>query len=106
MPEQPPPTTRILNPHSGLPSSSRRSSIFLAAVSVNVIIHASLESRSVPRVQPATPVYQRSGGADRPSEDSSRGQNGQLLQRRVGGKPGHQEGRLRHLLRLEHQRAV
>src|SRR5213593_3136766 len=42
MPEQPPPTTRILRPHSGLPSSSRRSSIFLAAVSVNVIIRASL----------------------------------------------------------------
>src|SRR5262249_60602341 len=42
IPEHPPPTTRIRSPHSGLPSSSRRSVIFFAAVSVNVIIRASL----------------------------------------------------------------
>src|SRR5712692_135806 len=43
MPEHPPPTTRILRPHSGLPSSSRRSEIFFAAVSVSEIMHSSLE---------------------------------------------------------------
>src|SRR4029453_17287739 len=36
------PPMRIRSPHSGLPFSSRRSEIFLAAVSVNVIIPASL----------------------------------------------------------------
>src|SRR5215471_13451072 len=44
MPEQPPPTTRIRRLHSGFPSSSRKSSTFLAAVSVSVIIRASLDS--------------------------------------------------------------
>src|SRR6266540_3838023 len=54
MPEQPPPTTRILRAHSGLPSSSRRSEIFFAAVSVSEIMNSSLGSvstRSRPRAQ-------------------------------------------------------
>src|SRR5215467_12545158 len=38
MPEQPPPTTRIRRPHSGLPSSRRSSETFFAAVSVIVTI--------------------------------------------------------------------
>src|SRR5438445_11230125 len=60
MPEQPPPTTRILRLHSGLPSSGRGSSIFLAAVSVNVIILASLGTSGIGAgATPRTPsLYQ------------------------------------------------
>ena len=49
MPEQPPPTTRIRRLHSGFPSSSRKSSTFLAAISVSVIIRASLKSSVMAR---------------------------------------------------------
>src|SRR5256885_12906002 len=45
IPEQPPPTMRMRKPHSGLPSSSRSSETFLAAVSVIVIIRSSRKTR-------------------------------------------------------------
>src|SRR3989441_12733122 len=38
IPEPPPPTTRMRRPHSGLPSSRRRSETFFAAVGVSVIM--------------------------------------------------------------------
>src|SRR6266852_9492441 len=89
MPEHPPPTTRILRPHSGLPSSSRRSEIFFAAVSVSEIMHSSLEVDvgsvgveslrcSIARRSKASIAEPPAPGG--PSEDSVLRQEGDLLE--------------------------
>src|SRR5262245_30361618 len=103
IPEQPPPTTRMRSPHSGLPSSSRRSVIFFAATSVNVIMHASLEDWDTIRSPSVIIPTCRGSPTPRPRErleDPARRQEGQLLERRVGSEPGHEQRRLGDLLRL------
>src|SRR5258708_9197825 len=89
MPEQPPPTTRIRSPHSGLPSSRRSSETFLAAVSVIVTI-----------THP--PVDSSFSDEEMVSQDAFGGQEGQLLERGVGGQRRHQEGRPRNILFPQH----
>src|SRR5262245_12918541 len=99
MPEQPPPTTRILRPHSGLPSSSRRSSIFLAAVSVNVIIRPSLSGFSVSDGSPRVISIPK-------LENAARGKQGELLEGGVRVEGGHQERGGGHLVGPQHEAAV
>src|SRR5437867_10992187 len=71
IPEHPPPTTRMRRPHSGLPSSSRRSETFLAAVSVNVIIRAPPRRLVIQRfyVDPITGCHPPAGGGPLPAQD-------------------------------------
>src|SRR6185436_9284359 len=89
MPEQPPPTTRIRSPHSGLPSSRRSSETFLAAVSVIVTI-------TYP------PVDSSFSDEEMVSQDALGGQEGQLLERGVGRQRRHQDGGPRNILCAQH----
>src|SRR5688572_8181242 len=92
IPEHPPPTTRMRRPHSGLPSSRRSSDTFLAAISLIVIIRSSRKTKNFQAPTPEVMV----------SQDATRGQEGELLQRGVRRQRGHQDGSSRDVLRPQH----
>src|ERR1041384_5736031 len=83
MPEQPPPTTRMRSPHSGLPSSRRNSATFFAAVSVIVTIEASFEIKQIL------------------SQDTAGREQRQVFQRGAGGQRDHEHHGTRHRLGRE-----
>src|SRR5215468_12175288 len=97
MPEQPPPTTRIRRPHSGLPSSRRSSETFFAAVSVIVTIAI-------------LPIYQAFPDSIRfeviVSQDAALRQQGQLLERGARRQGGHEHRGPRDVLGAEHPAAI
>src|SRR5215475_5002150 len=85
IPEQPPPTTRMRRPHSGFPSSRRRSATFLAAVSVIVSMSSSSES---------VRISSRSV-----SQDSASRQQREVLERGSRGERRHEDDGPRHVFR-------
>src|SRR5205809_1965677 len=96
IPEHPPPTTRMRKPHSGLPSSRRRSDTFLAAVSVSVII-------------PQPPVSDPGVDADSTlnvSQNPTGGEQRQLLERGALGQRRHEDRGLRDVLGAEHRAPI
>src|SRR5215470_13100009 len=92
IPEQPPPTTRIRRPHSGLPSTRRSSATFFAAVSVNVIIRASPSGNS-----PFELIV---------SQDTPCRQQRDLLEGGAGGQRHHQQDRARDGVWRQHACAI
>src|SRR6266446_8238155 len=104
MPEHPPPTIRIRSPHSGLPSSSRRSEIFLAAVSVNVIIQYLLgwSAELSNRAHYSRRTEGLPGALPTRLQDAAGGQQRDLLEARVRAQSRHQQRRLGHLVGPEH----
>src|SRR5712691_8660691 len=92
MPEQPPPTTRILRANSGLPSSSRRSEIFFAAVSVSEIMHSSLKVDAGSIVQRTRLSIAERQAPWSPSEDAVLRQEGDLLERGPRLQGRHEQG--------------
>src|SRR2546429_5449089 len=105
MPEQPPPTTRIRRPHSGLPSSRRSSETFFAAVSVIVTMGSSRSSKRFWNRPDSKSSYRRTPplGA---SEDAALGQEDQLFERRPLRKRSHQDRGAGHVLGSEHPGSV
>src|SRR5439155_21985926 len=102
MPEQPPPTTRILRANSGLPSSSRRSEIFFAAVSVSEIMHSSLKVDAGSIVQRTRLSIAERQAPWSPSEDAVLRQEGDLLERGPRLQGRHEQGGPGHLLGPDH----
>src|SRR5687768_8952855 len=92
MPEHPPPTTRMRSPHSGLPSSRRRSDTFLAATSLIVTIRSSRKTRTSSCLVSTEMV----------SQDAAGGHERELLQRGVRRQRHHQHRRARNVLRPQH----
>src|SRR3972149_1255386 len=106
-------------PHSGFPSSSRRSITFFAAVSLSVIIQVLLRNFFVEFQRPS--LYQKPsppppspspapgggrGGRGGGPQTPAGGEKGHVFERGAGGKTRHQECGLRHILGPQHARAV
>src|SRR5215470_718277 len=109
MPEQPPPTTRIRRPHSGLPSSRRSSETFFAAVSVIVTIRSSRSGERFRNRLTSCSSYHRippAKGVTAVSEDATRWQQGELLEGGARRQRGHQHRGPRHVLGTEHPATV
>src|SRR5215831_541491 len=104
MPEQPPPTTRIRRPHSGLPSSRRSSETFFAAVSVIVTIRSSRSGERFRNRVTSWSSYHRirppgvTGCHSAVLENATRRQQGELFEGGARRQRGHQHRGPRHVL--------